>query len=130
MDGVFNTDTDSDNGLDEERGRDRDSLFLKAEMHFPEQGTHCEARIRNLSAGGLMAEAPVESTRGEPVEVKLRNLGWVFGSVAWATEHRFGIAFNAPIDPKMARKPVGQNNDAISIEHRPGHTRFRTSRTL
>ena len=45
------------------RELDRDSLFLKAELRFVD-GENCgEVRIRNLSAGGLMAEAPINAKR-------------------------------------------------------------------
>ncbi len=92
------------------RGKDRDSLFLKAVLRFLSTGAQGEVRVRNLSAGGLMAEAPVRVTRGEKVELELRNIGWVSGHVAWIAEGRIGIAFDHPIDPKEARKPVTGNH--------------------
>lgn len=97
---------DSANGA--KRNQDRDSLFLKATLHFATSANPGEVRIRNLSAGGLMAEAAVQVPRGEKVELQLRNIGWIRGTVAWVAEGRIGIAFEHPIDPKMARKPVGQ----------------------
>ncbi len=95
------------NSTNAQRGTGRDSLFLKAILRFNSSGDEGEVRIRNLSAGGLMAEAPVRVTRGEKVEVNLRTIGWISGSVAWVTEGRIGIAFDHPIDPMDARKPVG-----------------------
>lgn len=89
------------------RGANRDSLLLKAVLRFPSTKHEGEVRIRNLSAGGLMAETPERVSRGEPVEIHLRSIGWITGHVAWATEGRLGIAFDSPIDPKDARKPVG-----------------------
>lgn len=89
------------------RGLDRDSLLLKAILRFPRTKDEGEVRIRNLSAGGLMAEAPLRVARGELVEIHLRNIGWISGHVAWITEGRLGIAFDHPINPKDARKPVG-----------------------
>lgn len=90
------------------RELDRDSLFLQARLSFVE-GEDCgEVRVRNLSAGGLMAEAPVAAKRGDKIELELRNIGKVSGYVAWVAQGRFGIAFDHPIDPKLARKPVGQ----------------------
>ncbi len=89
------------------RDADRDSLLLKATLKFSVSGEQGEVRIRNLSAGGLMAEAPVRVARGERVEVQLRNIGWIGGNVAWVAEGRIGIAFDHPIDPKVARNPVG-----------------------
>jgi hypothetical protein len=69
------------------------------------------AKIRNLSAGGLMAEGDMRVLRGEKIEVALRNLGWVEGVVAWVQDNRFGVAFLSEIDPKLARSPlvVGEN---------------------
>jgi PilZ domain len=70
-------------------------------------------RIRNLSAGGLMAEAPLRVARGELVEINLRSIGWISGHVAWATEGRLGIAFDHPINPKDARKPVSTSEHEV-----------------
>ncbi len=95
------------------RDADRDSLFLKAVLRFPASKEEGEVRIRNLSAGGLMAEAPVQVARGEKVELNLRNIGWITGTVAWVAEGRIGIAFDQPIDPKVARKPVGQGESDV-----------------
>ncbi len=88
------------------RGMDRDSLFLKAILRFSSSKIENEVRIRNLSAGGLMAEAPLRVARGERVEINLRSIGWITGHVAWVTEGRVGIAFDHPINPKDARKPA------------------------
>ena len=90
------------------READRDSLFLKANLRFVDGDDCGEVRIRNLSAGGLMAEAPVHAKRGDKVELELRNVGRVTGYVAWVAQGRFGVAFDHAIDPKLARKPVGQ----------------------
>ncbi len=88
------------------RSMDRDSLFLKAVLRFPNTKDEHEVRIRNVSAGGLMAEIPTHAPRGEPVEIKLRSIGWVSGHIVWVTARRVGIAFDHPINPKDARKPV------------------------
>jgi hypothetical protein len=85
---------------------DRDSLFLKAVLRFPNTKDEHEVRIRNVSAGGLMAEIPTNAPRDEPVEIKLRSIGWVSGHIVWVTDRRVGIAFDHPINPKDARKPV------------------------
>jgi hypothetical protein len=95
------------------RGLDRDSLLLKAVLRFPRTKDEGEVRIRNLSAGGLMAEAPLRVVRGELVEIHLRSIGWISGHVAWVTEGRLGIAFDHPINPKDARKPVAQSEHEI-----------------
>lgn len=94
--------------LNAKRNTDRDSLLLTAILRFPSSGNENEVRIRNLSSGGLMAEAPVRVARGEKVEISLRNIGWISGNVVWVAEGKLGIAFDHPIDPKDARKPVAK----------------------
>ncbi len=89
------------------RGQNRNSLLVKAMIRFPGSGEQGEVRVRNISAGGLMAEAPIRAGRGEVVEVQLKNIGWVTGKVAWIAESRFGIAFDLPIDPKTTQQSVG-----------------------
>jgi hypothetical protein len=88
------------------RSMDRDSLFLKAVLRFPNTKDEHEVRIRNVSAGGLMADIRADAPRGESVEIKLRSIGWVSGHIAWVTDGRVGIAFDHPINPKDARKPA------------------------
>ena len=87
--------------------RSRDSLFLLA--HFRVEGSPDvrEVRVRNLSAGGLMAELEPAPADGTAVEIMVRGIGWIRGRIAWYAEGRAGIAFDQPIDPLLARKPVG-----------------------
>lgn len=84
----------------------RDSLFVMADLRIDGQDTEHRIKMRNLSAGGLMAEGPVRVVRGMIVWISLRNLGWVEGSVAWVQDNRFGIAFREEIDPRVARVPL------------------------
>lgn len=84
----------------------RDSLFLMADLQVLGQDGEHRVKVRNLSAGGMMAEGSVEVARGALVEVDLRNIGWVAGAVAWVQDNRFGIAFSREIDPKLVRLPV------------------------
>ncbi len=87
--------------------RARDSLFLMARLRTPSLPDTFAVRIRNLSAGGLMAEFETPLDRDTPVQVEVRGLGWIAGRVAWFTQGRTGIAFDKPVDPQRARKPVG-----------------------
>jgi PilZ domain len=87
------------------RHQSRNSLFVKAMLRFPASSEQREIRVRNVSAGGLMAEATVRAGRGETVEVQLKNIGWVSGKVAWVADTRFGVAFDYPIDPKATHLP-------------------------
>jgi PilZ domain len=89
----------------------RDSLFLMAELRLPGQEARPgqealgRVKVRNLSAGGMMAEGTVKAVRGTLVEVNIRNVGWVEGAIAWVQGDRCGIAFSEDIDPMVARAP-------------------------
>ena len=96
----------------------RDSLFLFAELALETQGEKARAKVRNLSAGGMMADGGgIAVSRGDRVTVELRNVGAVKGTVAWVQGSRFGVAFDHEIDPKLARAPVGTGDQP------PRHTR-------
>ena len=84
----------------------RDSLFLLAQVRVDGRNEVSRVKVRNLSAGGMMAEGEAKVMRGTLVAVELRNLGWVEGSVAWKQDNRFGIAFVNEIDPTVVRAPV------------------------
>lgn len=100
--GIGKEDAAADNG----RGRNRDSLFLLAQFRSEGSADARDVRVRNLSAGGLMAELETAPADGTPVEVMVRGIGWIRGRIAWYAEGRAGIAFDQPIDPLLARKPV------------------------
>lgn len=89
-----------------QRNDSRDSLFLAAKLHVGSLPGE-QVRVRNLSAGGLMAEYPSPVDQGTPVRIELRGVGEVRGHIAWVTDGRIGIAFDTAIDPMRARKPVG-----------------------
>ena len=97
---------------DEHRQIGRDSLFVLAEVRLDGlEGEH-KVRVRNLSAGGMMAEVALKVQRGQVVWVNIRNIGWTEGLVAWVHQGRFGIAFREEIDPKVARAPVNMGDGA------------------
>lgn len=106
------------------RNLDRDSLFLLGELLVDGQGDPVRVKIRNLSAGGMMAEGDLDVERGARVSVTLRNIGKVSGSVAWVQDNRIGVAFEYEIDPKLARAPVGTG------ETTPRYTRPVLARTV
>jgi len=93
----------------------RDSLFLLARIRVDGRDGDNRVKVRNLSAGGMMAEGEVRVTRGARVSVELRNVGWVEGSVAWRQENRFGIAFLEEIDPKVVRAPSAAEPAAFEV---------------
>ncbi|HEV7313848.1 PilZ domain-containing protein [Sphingopyxis sp.] len=92
------------------RGADRDSLFLQASLILP-GANPVTVRVRNLSPGGMLAEASVNVAQGEAVQIDLRNVGPVAGRVIWAGEGKFGIAFDRPVDPQAVRRQVVSPSD-------------------
>lgn len=97
----------------------RDSLFVMAELRVDGMPGEVRVRVRNLSAGGLMAEGAIKLLRGQAVSVNVRNVGWVEGSVAWVQDNRCGIAFRDEINPRVARAPVAQNASAAQYGRSP-----------
>ena len=90
----------------ETRQVDRNSLLLIAQLRIDGVESECRVKVRNLSAGGMMADGSAPVVRGGFVSVGLRNIGWVEGTVAWKQDDRFGIAFVEEIDPMLARAPL------------------------
>ena len=84
--------------------RARDSLLLLAEVLAI--GEAWVAKIRNISAGGLMAEPCRGLTQGETITITLPNLGLVRGQVAWVAAPRFGVEFAEKVDPLAVRGSV------------------------
>ena len=93
------------------RGDDRDSLFLQAGLLIPGHTDRVTVRVRNLSAGGMLAESPVPVTDGAAIVVELGNVGRVSGRVVWAGEGKFGIAFDQQVNPQAVRRQVVQKSD-------------------
>jgi hypothetical protein len=92
-----------------DRASERRNFFLTTVLDGLVQGK-LNARVRNLSAGGMMielAEEPdPEILRGQRITAELRKIGRVKGEIAWCEGRRFGIRFDREIDPEAARKPV------------------------
>jgi len=107
-DNSTNVDDGANGDSSAKRDNNRDSLFVKANLKFQNGGEEGQVIVRNLSEGGLMAEAAVQAPRGSRVEIELKNIGWIGGKVAWIAEKKLGIAFDHPIDPKVVRKPSSE----------------------
>ena len=88
----------------------RDSMFLQATLRPLSSAVALpfSVRVRNLSAGGMMGEGDVEVAIDDRITIQLRNIGEVGGRVAWVRGGRFGVTFDEPVDPMLARKPAKQ----------------------
>ncbi|WCT74376.1 PilZ domain-containing protein [Sphingomonas naphthae] len=88
------------------RAEARDSIFVMATIGRPGEDK-VAAKVRDVSAGGLMADCAASYSKGEHLEVDLRGVGMVAGVVAWVEPGgRIGMAFDRRIDATMVRKPV------------------------
>ena len=61
----------------------RDSLFLLTSLTTLQGASLGKARIRNLSATGMMADCEAALAKGQQVIMDLRGVGQVFGKIAW-----------------------------------------------
>ncbi len=93
------------------RAADRDSLFMQARLILPGSPEPATVRVRNLSPGGMLAEAQVPVAQGAAIQVDLRNVGPVSGRVIWVGDGKFGIAFDRPVDPQAVRRQVVSQSD-------------------
>jgi PilZ domain len=102
-----------------QRNAKRDSLFLGAIVRVKGQSGQIDVRVRNLSAGGLLAEAKRCPVQGAEITIELRKVGEIPARVMWSGEGRFGVAFDTPIDPQDVRTPVGKGAVARDPVLRP-----------
>jgi hypothetical protein len=98
----------------ETRSVSRDSLFLLATITIEQASEPHRVRVRNLSDGGMMAEGQCYVRRGQRVEVELRTIGKVLGSVAWVQDNRFGIAFDHEVDSQRARNATSEGGPVVA----------------
>ncbi|WP_332811693.1 hypothetical protein [Sphingomonas sp.] len=54
--------------------------------------------VRNISARGFMADAPLGMVIGSDVMLYLPGIGWSLASVRWSVGNRFGGRFSDSID--------------------------------
>jgi hypothetical protein len=106
------------------RAAKRDSLMLAADLF--DAGGHPigRARVRNLSATGLMAECDMPLCDGDRIELVLRGLGRIPGTISWARGGRIGVAFDTEIDPGLARRPIASGREGVAAQTGYAPTRF------
>lgn len=118
------TAADADAQFESMRSEPRDSMFLMATVRRA-GSADVQVKVRNLSAGGMMAESPVSFSRGDMIEADLRGIGVVTGKIAWTAGGRVGVQFDTQVDPRLARKPVSGNPQPQLV--RPSRTMWRPS---
>jgi hypothetical protein len=119
-------DADEERRFGHLRAEPRDSMFLMATVRRP-GGQDVTVKVRNLSPGGMMAECPVGFARNESIEVELRGIGRVAGTIAWSTGGRIGVSFADPVDPRDARKPVAASGGAQPLLVKASRSMWRPS---
>lgn len=82
----------------EARGAQRASATFQVKLRSPRGDAR--VRILNLSEGGVMIDGVAVFAIGDAISLKLPNIGWTRGHVAWSVEERCGLAFDAAIDPQ------------------------------
>lgn len=87
------------------RAAGRESMMLLATLRLP--GGEEKARVRNLSAGGMMVDLATTLPPGTRVEIELPRIGGVAGAVAWSKAGRTGFRFESAVDVAKARRPIG-----------------------
>lgn len=82
----------------ERRGDERSkvSVFRSGILHW--DGLQGLCLIRNLSAGGMMAQVGTAIANGTPVVAEMRSGHLLPGTIAWSLEERVGVRFDRRID--------------------------------
>jgi len=89
----------------------RHSVLLQATIIGP-KGAVDEARVRNISRGGIMLECRYRGQPGDRIDVSLRSYGDLTGSVAWVQRDRIGVMFDDPIElDDVLRRPASAHPD-------------------
>lgn len=73
-------------------------------------------RIRNISAGGLMAETTRRHDAGVPVIVELNSNQHIAGSIVWTRESTLGVKFDQNVD---LREILANRRPRIGYRPRP-----------
>jgi hypothetical protein len=109
-----------------QREKSRESIFLGAQIMFGDAKAPVNARIRNISPGGMMVDTVKAFPKGVRISATIKGIGEVSGTIAWSTATRIGISFDEQVDPKLARisvssdTPVTNYNKPYVPDRRPG----------
>ncbi|WP_421854860.1 PilZ domain-containing protein [Novosphingobium sp.] len=110
--------------LDRRRARRR-SVFLRASIYPID--AFSDARIRDVSATGLMGETDLELTIGQTLHVTIDEQNFYAGKVRWILDRRFGM--DVPQALAMFRHQAGEIDYGSEVAHFPRAPRFRLDET-
>jgi hypothetical protein len=91
---------------EDKRAEHRNALIRRGTLHHDYQST--EARLRDISAAGVMIETQLSLAPGAEPLVDLGEAGSVFGTVVWAAGGLAGLRFNQPFDWTQLLKPAAE----------------------
>lgn len=69
-------------------------------------------RVRNISNDGLMLTADAPVALGETLDISLSETMTLRGTVVWAKQSRYGVAFDRPIDASEALRALAAEQRA------------------
>lgn len=103
----------------ERRLVERENLNLLADVRIDGVRGQQRVGLRNISAGGLMADGLENAHRGQHIWICLNRLGWIEGTVAWVQGIRCGIALCEEIDPDQLRSLLMTENSRRRLRRLP-----------
>ena len=96
----------------------RYSVLLPARVFRTSEEPGLSGLIRNISAGGAMAELSRPDRLVGSILVSIRNYGTLSGTVAWQSGLSFGVTFVEPLDlPEFFRERARTAQAPSMIAH-------------
>jgi len=103
----------------EAKRQPRDALFMLAALTFESTGKTVDARVRNISSGGMLVQSNIFCVKGDSITADLRNIGSVKGRISWREGNHFGVTFDKPISPDDVRF----KKTSSGLENQPSYLR-------
>jgi hypothetical protein len=95
--------------LADRREGERELAILRVAKLITDAGEEL-CRIRNISAGGIMAETTISHAEGTRIVVELRSDQRLKGTVTWSSAEGIGIRFDDSVDvAQVLAKKFGDN---------------------
>lgn len=100
----------------DQRASERRSFVLYV-ARLDVDGARELCRIRNLSTGGLMAEASRTLASGSRVGIEIPCEGTIAGDVVWAKGLHVGVRFRSPLRSPDPRRPATACVEDLMMQH-------------